>query len=105
MRRLEARLSDSRNRVSSRRRLGKTENCAGRRICSAERRTRTEAAKLAARSRSSTMAGNGTSMTKTRLTAAIGMIHSMRGLFLGADGAGAADLALVWAAVWARAGI
>src|SRR4030088_701133 len=84
MRRLEARFSDSRNKVSSSSRLGKTENCAGRRICSAESRTSTEAAKLVASRRSSTIDGSGTSMTKTRLTAAMGTIHSMNALRVGA---------------------
>jgi hypothetical protein len=76
MRRLDARFSDRRNKVSRSSRLGKTENCAGRRICSAESRTSTDAAKLVASRRSSAMAGNGTSMTNTRLTAAMGTIHS-----------------------------
>src|SRR6266852_2381906 len=35
---------------------------------------------MVASNRSSTIDGNGTSMTKTRLTAAIGTIHSMNGL-------------------------
>ena len=84
MRRLEARFSDRRNRVSSSSRLGKTENCAGRRIWRADSRTSTDAAKLVASKRSSTIAGNGTSMTKTRLTAAMGMIHSIIPLRVGA---------------------
>jgi len=50
--------SDRRNKVSRSSRLGKTENCAGRRICSAESRTSTDAAKLVASRRSSAMAGN-----------------------------------------------
>src|ERR1700692_4091904 len=84
MRRLDARLSDSRNKVSKSRNLGKKENCAGRNICRAERNTSTAAAKLVASRRSSTIAGNGTIITKTRLTAAMGTIHSINGLRRGA---------------------
>src|ERR1700686_3594976 len=84
MRRLEARLSDRRNNVSKSSKLGKTENCAGRKICRAESSTSTDAAKLVASRRSSTIAGNGTIITKTRLTAAMGTIHSINGLRRGA---------------------
>src|SRR5208283_1561392 len=87
MRRLDARFNDRRNSVSRSNRLGKTENCAGRRICRAESSTSTEAAKLVASNRSSANAGNGTSMTKTRLTAAIGTIHSTNWLRVRGPGA------------------
>ena len=46
MRRLEARFNESRNRVSSSSRLGKTENCDGRRIWMAESSTSTAAVML-----------------------------------------------------------
>ena len=69
-------MSDRRNSVSNSSRLGNTENWAGLRICTAESRTSTEAVMLVARSRSRQTAGNGTSITKTRLTAATGRIHS-----------------------------
>src|ERR1700690_605099 len=79
MRRLEARFRESRNRVSSSNKLGKTENCAGRRMCMAESRTKMDAVKLAARRMSSRNEGSGTSMTKISPTAATGTTHSISG--------------------------
>src|SRR5947209_9771784 len=76
MRRLLARLSDRRNRVISKSRLGKTENCAGRRIWTAVRNTRTDAVMLNASIMSRRKLGIGTSITKTMLTAAAGTIQS-----------------------------
>jgi len=80
MRRLEARFSDSRNRVSRRSRLGKTENCAGRRTCIADSSTSTEAVMLAASRISSRNDGSGTSITKTNPIAATGTAHSTTGV-------------------------
>src|SRR5258708_24598797 len=80
MRRLEARFSDSRNRVSSSSRLGKTENCAGRKMCMADSKTRMDAVRLAARRISSRNEGSGTSITKIRPTAATGTTHSTSGV-------------------------
>src|SRR5579872_2667299 len=72
MRRVLARFSDRRNSVSSSNSVGKTENCAGRRIWSELRRTRTARVMLVARSRSNRNAGTGTIITNTIATAAIG---------------------------------
>src|SRR5882757_5878888 len=77
IRRLLARLRERRNRVINKSKLGKTENCAGRRICTAVRRTSTEAVMLNASMMSSRKLGIGTSMTKTMLTAAAGTIQSI----------------------------
>src|SRR5712691_5795668 len=71
MRRLEARLSDRRSRVSNSNRLGNTENWDGRKIV---------------------MADNSTSTLKIRPTAAIGMIHSATAFF---DREGGAEIVMV----------
>ena len=76
IRRVLARSSESRIRVSRRIRLGNTENCVGRRIWIAVSRTSTDAVMLSVSSRSRMMLGNGTSITNTSATAAVGMIQS-----------------------------
>src|SRR5665213_666190 len=76
IRRVAARSSERRSRVSSKSRLGKTENSTGLRICTAVSRTSTEAVMLTVNSRSIRKLGSGTSMTKTIETAANGTTHS-----------------------------
>ena len=72
MRRLEAMLSERRKSVSSKSRVGNTESSTARRICTAERKTMTDAAIESASRKSRPAAGTGTSMTKTTLMAAMG---------------------------------
>src|SRR5712691_10624404 len=92
MRRLEARLSDRRSRVSNSNRLGNTENWDGRKIVMADNSTSTLTVMLAARNMSSRTLGNGTSMMKIRPTTAIGMIHSATAFF---DREGGAEIVMV----------
>src|SRR5271154_2671542 len=73
MRRRLAMLREMRKRVRKRSRVGKTENCTGRRMYKAERSTITPRVMLRARKMSSTMAGTGTSIMKTVAT---GTSHS-----------------------------
>jgi hypothetical protein len=74
--RLLARFNDKRNRVINNNKLGKTENCAGLRICKAVSSTKTDADMLNANRMSSMKLGNGTNMTKIMLTAAAGTTQS-----------------------------
>jgi len=76
IRRVLARSSESRSSVSSKSKLGKTENCTGRKIWIAVKRTRMDAVMLIVSSMSNIKLGRGTNITNTMETAAIGAIHS-----------------------------
>src|SRR5581483_12088309 len=86
--RLLARLRERRNRVRSRSKEGKTENCTGRKMYMETSNTSTEAVMLRDSSTSSRNDGRGTSMTKTVATADAGMIQSLAELPAGFGGLG-----------------
>src|SRR5947207_1587436 len=76
MRRLLAMFNEIRNSVRNSNKVGKTENCTGRRMYNADNSTTTPNVTLVARKRSRINAGTGTSMTNTVATAASGISHS-----------------------------
>jgi hypothetical protein len=85
MRRLLARFRDSRNKVNSSNKEGKTEKSIGFKMYIDTNKTSTDAVMLKESKISNTKEGTGTSMTKTVATAAAGTIQSV-GDFAGGRG-------------------